>query len=119
MTAKTLVALEKQRAEIDAQIQAIRTREIPGVVQRIKEAIAHYGLTPDDLFNGHGRRPNQRTIAAMTEAREMAKTPSKKATKRTIYRDPKTGATWNGNGRRPSWIVALMDAGRDKEEFRV
>ena len=36
------------------------------------------------------------------------------------YRDPeKHDLTWTGQGRRPKWLVAAMEAGRELEEFKV
>ena len=35
------------------------------------------------------------------------------------YRDPATGDTWSGRGRRPKWIEEKMIGGSNLEEFRV
>ncbi|MFV8836516.1 H-NS family nucleoid-associated regulatory protein [Aquisalimonas sp. APHAB1-3] len=34
-------------------------------------------------------------------------------------RDPETGKTWSGRGRKPAWLKAHEQAGRSLEEFRV
>lgn len=36
------------------------------------------------------------------------------------YRDPENEEnTWTGQGRRPKWLVAAMEAGRELEEFKI
>lgn len=34
------------------------------------------------------------------------------------YRGP-NGETWSGRGKLPKWIKKLIDAGQDKEAFRI
>ncbi|MBN6209404.1 H-NS histone family protein [Ralstonia pickettii] len=38
---------------------------------------------------------------------------SKKKTVAPTYRDPKTGATWSGRGRAPTWI------GKNRDKFLI
>jgi DNA-binding protein H-NS len=36
------------------------------------------------------------------------------------YRDPEmAGNTWSGRGRLPKWLQEKVDAGEDREQFRV
>jgi DNA-binding protein H-NS len=36
------------------------------------------------------------------------------------YRNPDDpGQTWTGRGRKPNWLVAELEAGRDQEDFRI
>ena len=49
--AKTLQTLLKQIAQLQKQADGLRNREKAGVVARIKEAIAYYSITPQDLFD--------------------------------------------------------------------
>ena len=51
--AKTLTQLHAQIAKLQKEAEALKAKEIAGVVERIKVAIEHYGLTPADLgFTG-------------------------------------------------------------------
>ena len=45
----TLQAINAQIAELQAKAEAIRKQEVDAVVAKIKDAIAHYGLTAGDL----------------------------------------------------------------------
>ena len=47
--AKTLSQLNDQIAKLQKQADALKAKEAVGVVERIKQAIAHYGLTAADL----------------------------------------------------------------------
>jgi hypothetical protein len=38
---------------------------------------------------------------------------------RPQYRNPKTGATWGGMGKRPKWIVEAQEKGIDIKKFLV
>ncbi|HEF4751404.1 H-NS histone family protein [Burkholderia multivorans] len=83
-TYKELLA---QRAQLEEQIEAKRQEEISAVVAQIRGLMAEYRLTVDDIAPPRGRG-GMRT----------RKHPPPK------YLDPRTGATWSGRGRAPSWL---------------
>ncbi|MBP0714334.1 H-NS histone family protein [Burkholderia sola] len=87
MTTATYKELLAQRAQLEEQIEAKRQEEISAVVTQIRELMAEYELTIDDIDPPRGRG-GMRT----------RKQPPPK------YRDPRTGATWSGRGRAPSWL---------------
>jgi len=35
------------------------------------------------------------------------------------YRNPWSGATWNGRGKEPRWMVHLIQQGAKREDFRI
>lgn len=84
-TYKELLA---QREALEAQIQQARTAEIAAAVVKVRELIADFGLTAEDIFQA----PRARSSAA------------KGGTVAPKYRDPATGATWTGRGKPPTWI---------------
>lgn len=50
----------------------------------------------------------------------MAEKPVKKAPSAVKYRNPSNkDEGWTGKGRKPKWLVDLLDAGRKLEEFEV
>jgi len=51
-TGPTLAALNAQIAKLQAQAEALRSKEVAGVIARIREAIVHHGLTAADLGLG-------------------------------------------------------------------
>jgi DNA-binding protein H-NS len=96
------------------QAEHMKRKERPGVVARIKEAIAHYGLTPKDL--------DFTTTADQAEPR--ATKPAKgeaKARKRPSvvkYRDG-AGNQWTGYGPRPKWLKQALADGASEASLRA
>ena len=113
----TSTDLLQQSEALRRQAEDLKRTEIPGVVARMKEAIAYYGLTARDLGFG---APGSSKV-------ESTKPPKKKAAKKapqgkrpgTIkYRDA-AGNAWTGVGRKPNWFVAALAAGATPESLRV
>jgi DNA-binding protein H-NS len=97
---KTYTAIKAEIARLEKQADALRKTEIAGVIARMKETLAAYGLTAADL--GLGRASARAVPAPSTKGRREPTSTSGVAK----YRDPKTGATWTGRGRPPAWLPA-------------
>ena len=89
-----------QRDALEQAIAQARQNEISSAVTKVRELVAEYGLTAQDIFPG-GR-------AAKSGSPKAA---SKVAAK---YRDPATGQTWTGRGKAPKWIE-----GKDRTPFVI
>ena len=87
-----------QRQALDAQIASARQSELSTAISRVRDLVAEFGLTEQDVFGKAGRAPG---------ANKGAKVAAK-------YRNPATGATWTGRGKPPKWI-----AGQDREQFAI
>lgn len=96
----TLRQLQQQIAQLEKKAAIVRKQELGKVIADIKKQIAEFGLTAADL--GFGTR---RAVGA----------PRKAAGRRILkpkYRDPATGRTWNGHGKRPIWFMEAQEQGR-------
>lgn len=117
--AKTLDQIQQQIAKLQKEAEAIRAKEVSGVVERIKDAIAHYGLTVEDLF---GRSVGGRKAASTDRVRLKKSTAKKASTKGSRvpvkYRDG-AGNTWTGRGNKPRWLVAALASGKAVDDFAV
>lgn len=91
---KELVA---QREQLEQQIVAARQAEITTAVAQVRELVAQFNLTADDIFTA------QRS-ARSTKGTSVA----------PKYRNPATGDTWTGRGKPPRWI-----ADQDREQFLI
>ena len=112
---KSYSQLMKQIAKLQNEAEDVRRKEIQGVVDRIREAIAAYGLTAADLGLTGARAPR----AAKTPARKRAKPGRrKKTTAAPKYRD-EAGNTWVGRGKRPDWLRNALASGRKLEDFEI
>jgi DNA-binding protein H-NS len=93
-TYKELLA---QKAKLEEQLESVRIKELETVIQQVRQVVAEYELTAEDL----GLASRRGRVAA------------KKTTVAPKYRDPKTGATWSGRGRAPAWI------GKNRDKFLI
>ncbi|MGT0250431.1 H-NS family nucleoid-associated regulatory protein [Burkholderia sp. GbtcB21] len=87
--------LKAQADALAQQAEEARLTELDSIITTIREQIAEYGITAEQLF---GRR---RAIASSPRAPIAPK-----------YRDPKTGATWSGRGKAPQWIANAKNRAR-------
>ncbi|SAL72466.1 histone family protein nucleoid-structuring protein H-NS [Caballeronia terrestris] len=96
----TYKQLTAQLEKLQAEVVAAREKEVADAIVEIKQKIAEYGLTAEEL----GFR-NVRVKGAAAIKRPPL--PPK-------YRNPKTGETWSGRGRAPAWLT-----GKNKERFLI
>ena len=115
-TGPTLAALNAQIAKLQAQAEALRAKEVAGVVARIREAIVHYGLTVADLGLGSAKSKAPKGAAATAAPKPKAKPAGKKAARTIKFADGK-GGTWSGIGKRPNWFKDALAAGRKPEDL--
>ncbi|MBI3347300.1 MAG: H-NS histone family protein [Burkholderiales bacterium] len=115
--AKTLQGLLKQIEQLQKQADTLRSREKADVLARIKEAIAHYGITESDLFGASPARSTRKPAAAKPAGRGR-----KAATKKPVgvakYSDG-AGRTWSGVGKRPNWFKDALAAGKQAEDLLI
>ena len=105
--AKTYSQLLESIEALRRQAEARRTKEIAGVVGRIRKAIEFYGLTAADLGLASG------TSGAAKETR-AGKATGRGAVK---YSDG-AGNTWSGRGPRPRWLREALANGQSLEQFQ-
>jgi DNA-binding protein H-NS len=99
MTA-SLKDLLQQRENLEKAIAEARQNEISAAVAKVREIVAEYGLTAQDVFPGRaGKSGAGKTGTAKVAAK---------------YRDPATGQTWTGRGKAPKWIE-----GKDRAQFTI
>ncbi|WP_345812218.1 H-NS histone family protein [Paraburkholderia sp. PREW-6R] len=91
--------LKAQIAKLQAQAEEARRTEIDNVIADIRQKIAEYSLTAQDLGFAVAAKRGR---------------PPKKAPLPAKYQDPKSGNTWSGRGKPPKWIV-----GKNRERFLI
>jgi DNA-binding protein H-NS len=120
----TLKAIQEQIAALQAKAETIRQQEVGGVIAKIKDAIAHYGLTAADLGLAGARSKAAKPSAPGRKAgRKPAGGPASSGRKGKPMRAAKytdaQGNTWSGVGKRPNWFKAALAAGKKEEELLV
>jgi DNA-binding protein H-NS len=107
--AQTYLQLQRQIETLQRQAEKLKTQEVAGVVERIKVAIAHYGLTAEQLGFGAGAtKPHK--------LEKSGPTSSPKASSAAKYADGQ-GNVWSGRGPRPHWLRDALAAGKSLESF--
>ncbi|MCA8050718.1 H-NS histone family protein [Burkholderia arboris] len=104
MTSSTYLKLNQQMKDLAAQAEAAREQEVPAVINQIRELMATYNLTVDDLGVGG-------TTKAARKGRGKAASGAEKAPRPPKYHNPKT-ETWSGFGRAPKWIASAKNRDR-------
>jgi DNA-binding protein H-NS len=116
--AKSLAQINKQIARLQQEADALKAKEVPSVVQRIKEAINHYGLTVEHLFDSKAPKATPAKAAKVKAAKPARKAGAKRPPVPVKFRDD-VGNTWTGRGNRPRWLVAALSSGKKIDDFAV
>lgn len=103
----TYADVKKQIAQLEKKAADLRKVEVAKVVANIREQMDKYDLTVDDIVPAKSQR-----------GMKAAKGTTAKVGKPAKYMDPKTGKTWTGHGKAPSWIAAATKAGR-RDDFLI
>ncbi|MCA8205166.1 H-NS histone family protein [Burkholderia sp. AU33545] len=90
----TYQALLARRDALDAQINAAKVNERNSALAEVRRLVGGFDISVREIFGASRTQKGQRRQAK--------------------YRDPETGATWSGRGRRPAWI-----AGKDRVQFEI
>jgi len=109
--AKTYADIQKEITALQKAADALRHKEIAGVIDRIKVAISTYSLTAADLGLGG------KSVAAAAPKRAQKAAPAKRKTPGVARFRDDAGNSWSGRGRRPGWYIAALAAGKKPEEL--
>jgi DNA-binding protein H-NS len=92
-------ALLQQRELLEQKIKEAREVELASAVAMVREIVAEYALSEDDVFpKGRGSRPSSAAVSSVAPK----------------YRNPETGQTWTGRGKPPLWIKD-----KDRAQFAI
>lgn len=118
----SLADIEQQIEALQQQAAKLREAEVAGVIDRIKTAIAHYGLTAEQLGLTTSKRSKAgggnalASVPAVFTRKKKAR--SSKAPGIAKYGDG-TGNTWTGNGKRPKWFLDAIASGKTTEDLLI
>ena len=109
MAKKNLADVMAEIEKLQREAERLKREEVDGVIGRIKEAIATYGLTAADLgLAGAAKRAGKKPAAG------RKRSPS--AGSGVRYRDA-AGNTWGGRGPRPKWLRDAVANGQPLSDF--
>jgi len=92
-------ALKALKVQVDSRIAELNGQERREAFLELEKFAAELGLDVSDLRMQYGNGGNDTSDAEVK------------------YRNPETGETWCGRGRRPNWVREELAKGRKLEEF--
>jgi len=117
---KTSSEIEAQIAKLQRDLEAAKAKEVKDVIGRMRAAIAHYGLTAEDLFGERKRGKRGVTKATAKKVATKAGPKSRRAgVKVPVKFKDAAGNTWTGRGSMPRWLKAAVADGKRAEDFRI
>jgi DNA-binding protein H-NS len=114
----SLSQVNAQIERLQQQAEALKAKELTGVVARMKDAIKHYGITAADL-GLRTSRGAKAGIAAKSAVKKARKASAKKGAGVIRFRSPDGERTWTGHGRAPAWFKEALEAGATRESLAV
>lgn len=101
----SVVELRELQATIPAEIRKREAQEKKAILNEVRELAKARGYALEDLV-GTGAAGGDNTVAKRTVAPK--------------YRHPQdTSLTWTGRGRKPAWLVQLLEAGSSLEQVAI
>lgn len=127
------IQLRNQIQKLQKEAEILLRRERAETISNIKEAIAAFDLTAEDLGlainnrNRPGRKAGEKIAEIGLRERKVdkraAREPTVEVDKRSVvapkYRDASTGAAWTGRGKQPKWLAAALKSGKKLEDFKI
>lgn len=98
----TVEALEDLQQSIMAEVERRHQEAITEAVQKVKELADAAAIPVEDLLE----------LVKAENSRS-------KGAQRAKYKDPSSGATWTGKGRKPGWVVSFLEAGGVLEDLAI
>lgn len=108
---KSYAQIKAEITRLEKEAAAIRATETAKVVAHIRESIATFGLSVEQLF-GQGAKALKAATGKVIGGSGKAQ---RKGAGIAKYRDPKTGKTWTGFGKAPGWIAKA----RNRDKFLI
>lgn len=102
----TYAQLVEQAQALMRQAEEVRLTERKAAIEKIKAIMEDAGLTVEDLSSR--KLGGSRGSAASTGSKVSPK-----------YRNPATGETWTGRGKRPKWVGAHLESGGNLDSFLI
>ena len=112
---KTYAQVMKQIDDLSRLAERLKRKEIDGVIARIREAIAAYGLTAADLGLEAKRGPKP----GFKRTKAKGKKKAAKGVKAVVRFRDDAGNTWVGRGPRPQWVQDALASGKKIGDFAV
>ncbi|AKJ27059.1 H-NS family nucleoid-associated regulatory protein [Caldimonas brevitalea] len=102
---KTYAQLRNEMEALQRRMEAARKKEGAGALKEVRQLVALYGFTAEDLFGNESKRGAPRKTSSKAQKQDAPK-----------YQDV-NGNSWSGRGPRPAWLRAALENGELLESF--
>lgn len=102
----TYLELKRQAEELLQQAQAMLESEKAQAIKDVKQKIADYDLTAEDVGLVSGKTRGRKATV------RKANKPSD-----NLFKGP-AGVTWTGRGRKPNWVIEALASGKTMDDLR-
>jgi DNA-binding protein H-NS len=100
--------IERFIIELEVVRKKRREEKRQALKEHIEDMLKEQGVSVDEIF------PQMGKISSQTKAKR------KGVDQKAKYRNPDNPAqTWQGTGRKPSWLVEALSSGKTLEDFAV
>lgn len=108
---KEVTDAQKRMLTVQEEADIVREKEKELVIQRVREVIDIYGITPRDLWR-------KSALERLAGLRRDKRRPKNRQRHGTLYINPENPyESWNGLGRRPKWLMKKLEDGAKLEDF--
>ena len=111
-----LVKLRQQIAEMEKQALELQKKNRPAVLAELREQMAAYGITAEELSRPAPKAQKPRQPLAKAASPAKGKKPAVPSPAK--YRGPQ-GQEWTGRGTAPKWLKDLLVDGKTREDFLI
>ena len=111
-----LVKLRQQIAEMQKQAAELQKKNLPAVLAELRQQMAAYGITAEELSRPAAKAAKLRGPLAKTASPAKAKKPAVPSPIK--YCGPE-GQGWTGRGTVPRWLKDLLAQGKAREDFLI
>jgi len=111
-----LVKLRQQISEMEKQAADLQKKNRPAVIAELREQMAAYGITAEELSRPAPGTPKSRQ--ALTKPASQPAGKKRSAPSAMKYRGPE-GQEWTGRGTVPKWLKDLLAQGKSREDFLI
>lgn len=106
----SLAQLRQVREEIDGMIERKEHEEKSALREKLEKVAAEAGFSLSELL-GAG--------VVSRASKPKATGTDKRSSVAPKYRDPSTGSTWTGRGKKPKWVEAALASGKTLADLAI
>ena len=111
-----LVKLRQQITEMQKQAAELQKKNRPAVLAELREQMAAYGITAEELSRPAAKAAKPRQPLAKSASPAKNKKPAVPSPAK--YRGPE-GQEWTGRGTAPKWLNDLVAVGKTRDDFLI